>query len=341
MKKLIPIALSLSIGVISFSVVASESFAQSESNQFDDLVKAIADAQVKIFSPAVSFCAINQQPKNRSLYSSFKSYIEALSTGTKAAAIEISKTDKEFIYSGPTYQSKDFEIMESLSDTTLNVVQYDPAKGCAQLGTYFESGTSTSFKERILQDHRDHQAKSAKCCSSHPSPGDDYISTSQVADRLHRKGFSVAPPRGQGWVTHTKEKSSHGVHFHRALSNKSHTFIASATIGQLEQGIAFEQAAMPHGFFDAARHELLDSKVEPDNSRNTPCIRYTIRLLVKYSPNSPDTPLHMLERGIVCAHPTIANTSVRASFSERGIPAELDESLWADLEYFISGLRIE
>ncbi len=341
MEKLIPIALALSIGAISVSVVASDSPEQSASDKIDDFVKAIADAQVKIFSPAVAFCVANHQPDNKSLYSIFRLYMDALTTGTKVAAVEISKTDKEFIYSGPVYQSKDLEMMETLRDTTLKSVQYAPAEGCAQLGTFFSSRTSASFREGILQDRRDHQAKNAKCCSRPPSPKDDYISTSQVADRLHRKGFSIAPPRGQGWVTKAKEESSYSVVFHYPPSSKTHTFIAGASLGQLEKGIPFEEAARPHGFNNAARHELLDSKFEPDNSRNTKCMRYENRVLVKYGPNAPETPLIMLERGLVCAHPTRANTSVRAFFSERGMAAELDEGLWEAYENFISSMHME
>lgn len=171
--------------------------------------------------------------------------------------------------------------------------------------------------------------------------GPSYIPTSRVSERLQQRGLSVRPPRGATWMVDVNEQTPLVAIFRQDLPSKTHTFLAMAGLVQLEPGVPFEQAAAPQGFDDPARYDVLEYKVEPDTSRNTPCIRYTLGLLVKTSPNAPNAPLQMLERGAVCAHPTMRDMAVRALFSERGMPEEMDPALWSGFDDFIQGIHIE
>lgn len=171
--------------------------------------------------------------------------------------------------------------------------------------------------------------------------GPAYIPTSRVSERLQQRGFSVRPPRGGTWMVEVNEQTPLEAVFRQELPSKTHTFLAMVVLVRLEPDVPFEQAAAPQGFFESARYEVLEYKVEPGTSRNTDCIRYTLRLLVKTSPSAPNTPLQMLERGTVCAHPTMQDMAVRASFSERGMPEEMNPTLWSDFDDFIEGIHIE
>lgn len=171
--------------------------------------------------------------------------------------------------------------------------------------------------------------------------GPAYIPTSRVSERLQQRGLSVSPPRGGAWMVDLNEQTPLEAVFRQELPSTTHSFLALAVLVHLEPGVPFEQAAALQGFDDPARYEVLEYKVQPDTSRKTPCTRYTLRLLVKTSPNAPNTPLQMLERGTVCAHPTMRDMAVRASFSERGIPTEMDPALWSGFDDFLGGIQIE
>ena len=112
MKTLIAITLALSAVASSANAQAREESPESTPSRIDAVVKALADAQIRVLGRAVTFCTANHQPENRSLDGSFKSYVDAFSAGTKAAILEIAKTDKDFLSSAPAYESKDLEIMD-------------------------------------------------------------------------------------------------------------------------------------------------------------------------------------------------------------------------------------
>jgi hypothetical protein len=110
---------------------------------------------------------------------------------------------------------------------------------------------------------------------------------------------------------------------------------------RLDQTLPVEEALIPKGIANTDRTEILENTHEPDISRRTKCIRFSIRFEDKHAPNSPDATLDTIDRGFVCAHPTFPSAAVRASFSERGLDSELDPGLWLELEEFLKGVQIE
>lgn len=137
------------------------------------------------------------------------------------------------------------------------------------------------------------------------------------------------------------EQTPNAAVYHHELPTKTHTFVAAVALIRLDDTAPFEEAAAPHGLSDPARYTVVEATHQPDTSRKTRCIRYSLELIDAKAPNSPTAPLRFLERGLVCAHPSIPGAAVRASFSERGLPEEMDPRLWDDLEGFLSGVQLE
>ena len=171
--------------------------------------------------------------------------------------------------------------------------------------------------------------------------GSDVQPTTHTKRRQQYHGFSVQPPISPGWFETISEQSPGRATFRHPLPTKTHTFLASVVFGQLDKSMPIEDALVPHGLANSDRMQVLEESHQPDESRKTKCIRYTLRLKDIHAPNAPDEVLDLIDRGLVCVHPTIPDTYVRASYSERGIESELDSNLWADFEEFLRGVQIE
>jgi hypothetical protein len=181
----------------------------------------------------------------------------------------------------------------------------------------------------------------AGCAAAPGYLGPDVQPTTLTKSRQQYRGFSVHPPSGAGWTVKVSEQTHERATYRRQLPTKTHTFIASVALIQLDRSLSVEDALVPSGFLNSERYTVLENSHEPDHSRKTTCVRYSIRLQDKQAPNSPDAPLILVDRGFVCAHPTFPGMAVRASYSERGLEGELDAALWTDFEEFLRGVQIE
>ena len=171
--------------------------------------------------------------------------------------------------------------------------------------------------------------------------GPDVQPTDATMRQQQYRGFSVHPPTSSGWTVRVSEQSALRATYRLALPSKTHTFLASASLIRVDTKLPIEEALVPSGLANAGRTQVLESSHQADYTRKTKCIRYSIHIRDTGAPNSPDAALEMIDRGFVCAHPTMPGLAVRASFSERGLPQELDPSLWAGFEQFLSGIQIE
>ena len=171
--------------------------------------------------------------------------------------------------------------------------------------------------------------------------GPDVQPTTHIQARQQYRGFSVHPPVSLGWFVKISEQTHERAIYRHPLSSQSHTFLASVGLFQLNKSLSTEEALIPGGFSDASRYQVLENSHETDNSRKTTCIRYSIRLKDLSAPNSPGVPLIMIDRGFVCAHPTMPGLAVRASYSERGLEQELAPEIWKDWDEFLRGVQIE
>lgn len=171
--------------------------------------------------------------------------------------------------------------------------------------------------------------------------GPDEQATSRIKPRQQYHGFSVKPPISAGWIVRISEQTPNSATYRRQLPTKTHTFVAGVGLVGLDPSLPVEEALVPHGLANSDRMDVLENSHEVDTSRKTTCIRYSIHYKDKGAPNSGGATLDMIDRGFVCAHPTIKGAAVRASFSERGLEGELDPALWSELEDFLKGVQIE
>jgi len=179
-------------------------------------------------------------------------------------------------------------------------------------------------------------------CAASPGYIGPDVPTDLTESRHQYHGFSVRPPIGSGWFVRVSEQGHDRATYRHTLTTKTHTFVADVSLMQMDTSLSTEEALVPHGFANAERYQVLENSHELDHSRKTTCIRYSIRLKDKGAPNAPPgSPLVLIDRGLVCAHPTIPGRAVRASYSERGLEEELDPRLWSDFEEFLGGVQIE
>jgi hypothetical protein len=142
-------------------------------------------------------------------------------------------------------------------------------------------------------------------------------------------------------VRHPVTKLREAIRGRHPLPTKTHTFIAAVGFGPLDKTVPVDDALIPHGFADSNRVQVVENTHQADDSRKTKCIRYVIHFKDNHAPNAPDEVLDLIDRGLVCVHPTIPDSFIRASYSERGLESELDPQLWADFEEFLHGIQIE
>jgi hypothetical protein len=165
--------------------------------------------------------------------------------------------------------------------------------------------------------------------------------TNQTKSKQQYRGFSVHPPMGTGWTVKVSEQSPEHAIYRHPLPSATHTLFAAVGLVKLDTSVPVEDALAPVGFENSRRNEVLENTHRPEHSRGLTCVTYSIRLKDKQAPNSPGIPLILIDRGLVCAHPTFPGEAVRVSYSERGLESELDDGLWADFPAFTDGVQIE
>jgi hypothetical protein len=170
MKKTAGFTLFLLALIIAANAVAADATPLSPARQIDTTVKILADGQTRVLTKAVMFCVASHQPAGKALDTSYKTYVDAFASGTRAGMIEIAGTDKSILQSAPVYQAKDLEMMDKQADMMLAAVRASPEAGCSKLAAILESGTVESFKEATLQGHREYEAKRAAYCARVPKP---------------------------------------------------------------------------------------------------------------------------------------------------------------------------
>lgn len=175
---------------------------------------------------------------------------------------------------------------------------------------------------------------------SRGSFGNESVLIAQAESSLQFVGFSVRAPTGKDWTVPTNEQTPARAIFRRTLSYP-HSFFASVELVIFDANRPFEQqvkSAKTGG--EPTRFELLDYSQQMDQSRGTPCIRYSVRAIDKQARGASGVPLHLLTKGFICIHPTMTGKAVDAHYSERGLPIQLDPSLWKDLEEFLRGVQL-
>lgn len=188
----------------------------------------------------------------------------------------------------------------------------------------------------------------AACVSCTAPPTESGLSTLPMAqtacrNRYRFSGFSVCIPTDSQWSFRFNEQTSVKALFRRGPMTVTHSFYATVTLDAIDPDLPFDQAVKnSHTLItDRSRFTLLEYSQQADGSRGIPCVRFSFRALDERARFAPGVPLHLVTKGLTCAHPSMKGSAVEAVYSERGLPSELDPSLWLDLEEFLRGVQIE
>jgi hypothetical protein len=154
-------------------------------------------------------------------------------------------------------------------------------------------------------------------------------------------GYSVQAPPGTGWFE--LKRDSHNVLFGKRIASRTHALIATAMSTTLTHTYTQPQdfAGYVEGLLKeqhSARYAQLETHVEVDPTLGSMCVRY-------YTMGSDTGAVHAEGRallsethGISCLHPQRPDLAIDLSYTERGYAVEMDMSLRAEGERFLSGL---
>lgn len=158
------------LAAVSSTSVAAPSLSEGEVKHIDASVEVLASAHTRILGGSAAFCAAHDQPAGRRTDDSLKSFVGAFKAGTKAGMMEIAAVDKDILGSAPSYQDRDFEMMDKQAAAMLAAVQASAVPGCRKLADILESGTVEAFKQQALESHREYKARRVAYCARTPKP---------------------------------------------------------------------------------------------------------------------------------------------------------------------------
>lgn len=164
----------IAIGLFSFFLcnlaTANSAAPQSTAVSLDAKVNQLVDGQRRVLSQVVEYCATLQRTSEESIEQDFKSYLDAVREGSKVGLAEIAATDQSFLGREPAYKGKDFEVMDKQGQLLVDKAKTAPVKECAKFSAFFNSATAAAFRNNILRNHNEYQARRAKHCSQRPTP---------------------------------------------------------------------------------------------------------------------------------------------------------------------------
>ena len=179
------------------------------------------------------------------------------------------------------------------------------------------------------------------CAAAPGYIGPNRVRTSDAARSLQYRGFSVQPPRGEGWYLLVNEQKGDNMIFRKELSGTTHSFFVAVTLFGLRDGESIEQFGerlRNTRSGEPPRLEVLSSEQAVDHSG---CVQYRIRLRDNGAVNAPGVPLELREEGLACVHPTLSGAVLNARVSERGASSELDDRLVHQGFEALRGVRLE
>ncbi|TGN41693.1 hypothetical protein [Marinobacter confluentis] len=165
-----PIAIFLFSFILCNLATANSGASQSKVISLDATVNQLVDGQRRVLSQVVKYCATLKRTGEASIEQDLKSYLDAFREGSKAGLAEIAATDQNFLGREPAYKGKDFEVMDKQGQLLVDKAKTAPVKECAKFSAFFNSATATAFRNDILRNHNDYQARRANHCAQRPTP---------------------------------------------------------------------------------------------------------------------------------------------------------------------------
>ena len=156
--------------LVALSITASPAgAAPTATAQVDATIKVMAEAANRTYGKSVVWCDANQRPAGASLDTRLKTYLAAMSSGTREAMQDIAAKNPDFVKDTPVLGKKDQEMMDQQADALLQGVKASPAV-CARLAANLDAGTPAFFRDSTRQGYQEYLAKRAEYCARTPKP---------------------------------------------------------------------------------------------------------------------------------------------------------------------------
>lgn len=185
----------------------------------------------------------------------------------------------------------------------------------------------------------------AACASAPGYFGPDRIPTRESEERHQYQGFAAYPPRGDAWWLRVREQTPGKAIYRREVPGRTHSALCAADLSILprEPTDSEDLAEMvrPTPPDDPERFELLQYSHELVSRQGERCVRFRQVAVDRNAPNSPEQPLHLRDIGWICTHPSVDKGVLRAVFSERGLPEELEPGLEAEAPRCLEAFELE
>jgi hypothetical protein len=163
--------------------------------------------------------------------------------------------------------------------------------------------------------------------------------------RLQHVGFSIARPEGDSWFLRISEQKRDRALLRRDVGDLPHSFFFEVQMVQLDRAATshedFAALARMDGHLSPQRFEVVAYRQEPATVQGQWCIRYESTAKDRASPLAPGEVLVVVDRGLVCRHPSWPGAVVTMHYSEQALPDGLVPVLYPEGEALLRGTRIE
>jgi hypothetical protein len=163
-------------------------------------------------------------------------------------------------------------------------------------------------------------------------------------DKLYQMdGYSVAPPRGQGWFEMKRDRDH--LYFGKRLSSPTHSLIAVAlsapTADAIDNVDAFRDFILQQLTENPTdpRNKILTATAEVDPAAGPFCVRYQTRSEDRGASNAGGKTLLAETFGVSCIHPEKKTLAIDVGYTERGLPGETGTALRDEGENFLRSLK--
>lgn len=155
-------------------------------------------------------------------------------------------------------------------------------------------------------------------------------------------GYQILPPTGENWFEMRRDQRT--VYFGKRIASPTHSLVAIALSAPLEEGFNSHESfrrhvekQLRHNAGDG-RHVISAVAVQREALAGSLCVRYQTRGEDRQAAQAQGRLLVVETVGLSCLDRS-GKFVVDASYTERGLPAELGGLLQDEGEMFIRGLK--
>lgn len=138
--------------------------------QVDLRVDMLARLPRLSFGRSVAFCSGQHLPQGVSLDERLDGMVSAVSAGSREAVLEIAKADPLYFRLMPVAHPglSEVQMLGAQGDQLLRAVQSAPYHACKRLAAAIEPQPAAFYRDQLLKNFQDFEARQAKFCASGP-----------------------------------------------------------------------------------------------------------------------------------------------------------------------------